>query len=65
MNEFKIKKGLIVQGLLGQLFSVNDMSGTPIMEVFSDNIRSINLLDITQFVNTVDVYPNIPYRIFS
>ena len=57
-NEFKVKKGLIVQGsgstvldiqgslgqlfsvtdsLSGSLFSVNDMSGTPIMEVFSDN----------------------------
>lgn len=29
------------------------------------NIRSIQPLDITQFVNTVDVYPNMPYRIFS
>lgn len=59
MNEFKIKKGLIVQGsgstildiqgslgqlfsvtdsLSGSLFSVNDMTGTPIMEVFSDNV---------------------------
>ena len=61
-NEFKIKKGLIVQGsgstildiqgsqgqlfsvtdsLSGSLFSVNDISGIPIMEVFSDD--SINL----------------------
>jgi len=58
MNEFKVKKGLIVQGsgstildiqgsqgqlfsvtdsLSGSLFSVNDISGIPIMEVFSDN----------------------------
>jgi hypothetical protein len=58
MNEFKIKKGLIVNGsgstildiqgsqgqlfsvtdqLSGSLFSVNDISGIPIMEVFSDN----------------------------
>lgn len=58
MNEFKIRKGLIVQGsgsnifdvqgsqgqlfsitdsLSGSLFSVNDISGIPIMEVFSDN----------------------------
>ena len=57
-NEFKVRKGLIVQGsgstildilgsqgelfsvtdsLLGSLFSVNDISGIPIMEVFSDN----------------------------
>lgn len=62
MNEFKIKKGLIIQGsgstlldtqgsqgqlfsitddLSGSLFSVNDISGIPIMEVFSDN--TINL----------------------
>jgi hypothetical protein len=61
-NEFKIKKGLIVQGsgstildiqgsqgqlfsvtdsLSGSLFSVNDISGIPILEVFSDN--SVNL----------------------
>jgi len=61
-NEFKIKKGLIVQGsgstildiqgsqgqlfsvtdlLSGSLFSVNDISGIPIVEVFSDN--SVNL----------------------
>ena len=58
MNEFKVRKGLIVQGsgsnifdvqgsqgqlfsvtdsLVGSLFSVNDISGIPIMEVFSDN----------------------------
>lgn len=58
MNEFKVKKGLIVQGsgstvldiqgsqgqlfsvtdsLSGSLFSVNDISGIPILEVFSDN----------------------------
>jgi hypothetical protein len=58
-NEFKVRKGLIVQGsgstildilgsqgelfsvtdsLSGSLFSVNDISGIPIMEVFSDNI---------------------------
>lgn len=58
MNEFKVRKGLIVQGsgstildiqgsqgqlfsvtdsLSGSLFSVNDISGVPIMEVFSDN----------------------------
>jgi len=58
MNEFKVRKGLIVQGsgsnildvqgsqgqlfsvtdsLSGSLFSVNDISGIPIMEVFSDN----------------------------
>jgi hypothetical protein len=57
-NEFKVRKGLIVQGsgsnifdvqgsqgqlfsvtdsLVGSLFSVNDISGIPIMEVFSDN----------------------------
>lgn len=57
-NEFKVKKGLIVQGsgstlldiqgsqgqlfsvtdsLEGSLFSVNDISGMPIMEVFSDD----------------------------
>ena len=57
-NEFKAKKGLIVQGsgstvldiqgsqgqlfsvtdsLSGSLFSVNDISGMPIMEVFSDD----------------------------
>jgi hypothetical protein len=57
-NEFKIKKGLIVQGsgstildiqgsqgqlfsvtdnLSGSLFSVNDISGLPILEVFSDD----------------------------
>lgn len=57
-NEFKVKKGLIVQGsgstlldiqgsqgqlfsvtdsLSGSLFSVNDISGMPIMEVFSDD----------------------------
>lgn len=57
-NEFKVRKGLIVQGsgstildiqgsqgqlfsvtdsLSGSLFSVNDISGVPIMEVFSDN----------------------------
>jgi hypothetical protein len=57
-NEFKIKKGLVVNGsgsiildiqgsqgqlfsvtdsLSGSLFSVNDISGMPIMEVFSDN----------------------------
>jgi hypothetical protein len=57
-NEFKVKKGLIVQGsgstildiqgsqgqlfsvtdsLSGSLFSVNDISGIPIMEVFSDD----------------------------
>ena len=57
-NEFKVRKGLIVQGsgsnifdvqgsqgqlfsvtdsLSGSLFSVNDISGIPIMEVFSDN----------------------------
>jgi hypothetical protein len=62
MNEFKIKKGLIVQGsgstildiqgsqgqlfsvtdqLSGSLFSVNDISGIPIMEVFSNN--TVNL----------------------
>jgi len=61
-NEFKIKKGLIVNGsgstildiqgsqgqlfsvtdqLSGSLFSVNDISGIPIMEVFSDN--TVNL----------------------
>lgn len=58
MNEFKVRKGLIVQGsgstlldiqgsqgqlfsvtdsLTGSLFSVNDISGMPIMEVFSDD----------------------------
>ena len=58
MNEFKIKKGLIVNGsgstildiqgsqgqlfsvtdqLSGSLFSVNDISGIPILEVFSDD----------------------------
>jgi hypothetical protein len=57
-NEFKVRKGLIVQGsgstvldiqgsqgqlfsvtdsLTGSLFSVNDISGIPILEVFSDN----------------------------
>ena len=57
-NEFKVRKGLIVQGsgsnifdvqgsqgqlfsitdsLSGSLFSANDISGIPIMEVFSDN----------------------------
>jgi hypothetical protein len=57
-NEFKIKKGLIVQGsgstildiqgsqgqlfsvtdsLTGSLFSVNDISGMPILEAFSDD----------------------------
>jgi hypothetical protein len=57
-NEFKIKKGLIVQGsgsttldiqgsqgqlfsvtdsLTGSLFSVNDISGIPILEAFSDD----------------------------
>lgn len=57
-NEFKVKKGLIVNGsgstifdvlgsqgqlfsvtddLSGSLFSVNDISGIPILEVFSDN----------------------------
>ena len=57
-NEFKVRKGLIVQGsgsiildiqgsqgelfsvtdsLSGSLFSVNDISGIPIMEVFSNN----------------------------
>ena len=57
-NEFKVRKGLIVNGsgstildiqgsqgqlfsvtdqLSGSLFSVNDISGIPIMEVFSDN----------------------------
>jgi len=62
MNEFKIKKGLIVNGsgstildiqgsqgqlfsvtdqLSGSLFSVNDISGIPIMEVFSNN--TVNL----------------------
>ena len=61
-NEFKIRKGLIVNGsgstvldiqgsqgqlfsvtdqLSGSLFSVNDISGVPILEVFSDDI--INL----------------------
>ena len=58
MNEFKIKKGLIVNGsgstilnvqgsqgqlfsvtdqLSGSLFAVKDISGIPIMEVYSDN----------------------------
>ena len=62
MNEFKVKKGLIIQGsgsalldiqgsqgqlfsitdsLEGSLFSVNDISGIPVMEVFSDD--TINL----------------------
>ena len=57
-NEFKVRKGLIIQGsgstlldiqgsqgqlfsvtdsLSGSLFSVNDISGMPIMEVFSDD----------------------------
>ena len=57
-NEFKVKKGLIVNGsgstildiqgsqgqlfsvtdqLSGSLFSVNDISGIPILEVFSDD----------------------------
>ena len=57
-NEFKVKKGLIVNGsgstvldiqgsqgqlfsvtdqLSGSLFSVNDISGIPVMEVFSDD----------------------------
>jgi hypothetical protein len=57
-NEFKVRKGLIVQGsgstlldiqgsqgqlfsvtdsLTGSLFSVNDISGIPILEVFSNN----------------------------
>jgi hypothetical protein len=29
------------------------------------NIRSIEEIDITKFENTKDVYPEIPYRIFS
>lgn len=29
------------------------------------NIRSITELDTTQFVNTSDVYPETPYRVFS
>jgi hypothetical protein len=29
------------------------------------NIRSIEELDITQFQNTSEVYPDIPYRMFS
>ena len=61
-NEFKVRKGLIVQGsgsiildiqgsqgelfsitdsLTGSLFSVNDISGLPILEVFSDNTTLI------------------------
>jgi hypothetical protein len=61
-NEFKVRKGLIVNGsgstifdvqgsqgqlfsitdsLSGSLFSVKDISGIPIMEVFSDNIVKI------------------------
>ena len=65
-NEFKVKKGLIVQGsgstgdttildvqgnqgqlfsitdsLSGSLFSVGDISGIPILEVFSDEIVKI------------------------
>ena len=61
-NEFKVRKGLIVQGsgstildilgsqgelfsitdsLSGSLFSVNDISGLPILEVFSDNTTLI------------------------
>jgi hypothetical protein len=61
-NEFKIKRGLIVNGsgstildiqgsqgqlfsvtdqLSGSLFSVNDISGIPILEVFSDD--SVNI----------------------
>lgn len=61
-NEFKVRKGLIVNGsgstildiqgsqgqlfsvtdqLSGSLFSVNDISGVPIMEVFSDNTVNI------------------------
>ena len=61
-NEFKVKKGLIVQGsgstildiqgsqgqlfsvtdsLSGSLFSVNDISGLPILEVFSDSTTLI------------------------
>jgi hypothetical protein len=65
-NEFKVKKGLIVQGsgsvgdntiidvqgnqgqlfsitdsLSGSLFSVSDISGIPILEVFSDDTVKI------------------------
>lgn len=29
------------------------------------NIRSVNIIDITLFENTLDVYPEIPYRMFS
>ena len=66
-NEFKVRKGLIVNGsgstildiqgsqgqlfsvtdqLSGSLFSVNDISGVPIMEVFSDNT-----LKLGQYLN--------------
>jgi hypothetical protein len=63
-NEFKVKKGLIVNGsgstildiqgsqgqlfsvtdqLSGSLFSVNDISGIPVFEAFSDNTVKIGL----------------------
>jgi hypothetical protein len=29
------------------------------------NIRSIELIDISKFLNSIDVHPAIPYRIFS
>jgi hypothetical protein len=29
------------------------------------NIRSINQIDVSKFENTVDVYPEPPYRMFS
>ena len=29
------------------------------------NIRHVSTIDITKFINTTEVYPQIPYRIFS
>lgn len=41
----------------------------PIPPIYRDgqhvNVRSIDILDITQFKNTFEVYPEPPYRMFS
>ena len=29
------------------------------------NIRHVSTIDITKFINTTEVYPQIPYRLFS
>ena len=47
-----------------------DENGQPIGEItYKDgvyvNIRSVNELDVSKFIYTFDVYPDIPYRIFS